>query len=188
MNICSVNNVTALAFFSGSVKHIQIDIPAVFDTSTGTIPPTSLLITDSYGNAVAGKTVILVLYNDANCTIVASQAVISGNNVTSNSSGYANFQHLKIGTAGSYFVGDTVGGVQSQCSLKPMYIADSAQSSPVSIGTIAGIVALIGLIIFGSIALALKMLNMWPFKRKRRRPSFLSYPRIPMVSSRQNLL
>lgn len=130
---------------------------------------TSLLITDIYGNVVSGKLVTIYLYTDANCTYKSSQAVISGNNATTNSSGYATYNNLKIETAGTYYVGTTVEGVRSQCAIKPLIVAP-LRSKSLSTGVIVGITAAVGLTIILSVALALKWFKLWPFNRYPNQP------------------
>lgn len=168
---------TIFPLLTGAVTHANIDIPTISDSNTGTAPVTTLLITDLYGNVVGGKLVTIYLYADANCTQKSTLAVISGNNATSNSSGYANFIDLKISTAGSYFVGTTVEGVQSQCGIKPVTITVANKSTSLSIATISGIAVAVGLAVILLLALLMKFNGIWPFKRRNGiRPHVIQIP------------
>lgn len=177
---CSNSTLSVTPLLAGNVAHVNIDIPVASDSSTGIIPSTSLLITDIYGNVVSGKLVTVDLYSDGNCTLRSSSAVISGNTATSNSSGYATFQALKISTSGTYYIGAAIEGVQIQCSSKPILIVAAevvSKSAVIVIGTAVGGIFII------SVTVACRLLKLWPFNSPRIRAQQYEQPIVPKLQS-----
>lgn len=156
-----------------SYTYANIDVPPVSASVTGSIPSAMLLLTDIFGNALIGKSVSLSLYSDAGCTYKSQQVVISGSTATTNISGYANFKDLKILSSNTFFVGTTIDGM-IQCSIKQFSIATPTDSGSVSQGAIVAIGVVVGLIFIASVTLALKFMNLYPFKKRN-----------PLFSTRQ---
>jgi hypothetical protein len=112
---CTTSGITVVTGSASTLTWVtpittgQVTAGAVFSSQ-----PT-LVLKDSLGNVIQGKSITLTLYSDYTCSTVAV-GTVTGSSINTDTSGVATFTAFKTEVAGTYYVKASGEGISSSCS------------------------------------------------------------------------
>jgi hypothetical protein len=115
--VCTSSGITVVVGSASTLTWVtpittgQVTAGAIFSSQ-----PT-LVLKDSLGNVIQGKTITLTVYSDFSCSTVALDASkVTGSSTNTDVSGVATFTAFKSVVAGTYYVKASGEGISSSCS------------------------------------------------------------------------
>ena len=131
LRCCSGNTLVIVPGVASNLTWLSLDLGASAAAGVSFTTPVIVLLSDSYGNPIAGAISTLSFYTDPSCSVLASDVGLSSITATTNSTGYATIENYLGTKAGSYYRKVLASGISTACSSSKLTIT-TAQISSIS--------------------------------------------------------